>query len=77
MVVTKIFKSNTTQAVRFPKDVAFPDDVREVEIVVVGDTRIVTPAGRRWDFFFDNGLRVTEDFLADRAQPSAQERSAL
>lgn len=30
---TVIFKTNKTQVVRLPKDVAFPDDVREVEII--------------------------------------------
>ncbi|HMK88008.1 MAG TPA: type II toxin-antitoxin system VapB family antitoxin [Methylocystis sp.] len=45
---TTIFRSNKTQAVRLPKAVAFPDGVKEVEIVVVGDSRIVSPAGRRF-----------------------------
>jgi antitoxin VapB len=45
---TTIFRSNKTQAVRLPKAVAFPDDVKEVEIVVVGASRIVSPVGRRF-----------------------------
>ena len=35
-VKTKVFMSNKTQAVRLPKAVAFPDNIQEVEIVVVG-----------------------------------------
>lgn len=71
---TKLFLSNTTQAVRLPKDVAFPDEVVEVEILVVGDARLLVPAGRRWDWFFDNGVQVTTDFMTEREQPDAQER---
>ncbi|MBU6488532.1 MAG: AbrB/MazE/SpoVT family DNA-binding domain-containing protein, partial [Burkholderiales bacterium] len=39
-----IFKSNRSQAVRLPKSVALPDDVKRVDVVVVGRTRILTPA---------------------------------
>ena len=46
--VTTLFHSNKTQAVRLPKAVAFPDGVKEVEIVVVGESRIVSPAGKRF-----------------------------
>ncbi len=45
---TTIFHSNRTQAVRLPKAVAFPDDVRQVEIVVVGASRIISPVGLRF-----------------------------
>lgn len=75
MATTKLFKNNQTQAVRLPKDVAFPPDVTEVEIVVVGQARVVTPAGSTWDFFFDQGLAVTDDFAHDRDQPAPQERA--
>jgi antitoxin VapB len=47
-VATTIFHSNKTQAVRLPKGVAFPDDVKDVEIVVVGESRILWPAGKRF-----------------------------
>ena len=46
---TTVFKSNRSQAVRLPKAVSLPDDVKHVEIVAVGRTRIITPAGERWD----------------------------
>ena len=32
-VKTRIFKSNRTQAVRLPKEVAFPESVKDVEII--------------------------------------------
>jgi antitoxin VapB len=77
MTTTRIFTTNTTQAVRLPKAVAFPDGVSEVEIVVVGEARLITPVASRWDFFFDEGVEVSEDFLVDRDQPVPQERKGL
>ena len=74
-VITKLFLSNTTQAVRLPKSVAFDESVTEVEIDVVGDARVIRPAGSRIDVFWDSNIRVTGDFMADRDQPDAQERS--
>ena len=74
---TVIFKSNQTQAVRLPKDVAFPDSVREVEIVKVGNSRIISPVGQRWDTFFAAGPHVSDDFLAERDQGKFEDREPL
>ncbi len=74
---TVIFKSNQTQAVRFPKDVAFPESVREVEIVKVGNSRVISPAGRRWDSFFARPPRLSDDFLTERDQGAFEERKPL
>jgi antitoxin VapB len=71
---TKLFKSNQTQAVRLPKDVAFPDDVREVEIIKVGNSRIISPVGHRWDAFFARTSKVSDDFMLERDQGGAEER---
>lgn len=73
---TKLFKNNKTQAVRLPKAVAFGDSVTEVEIVAIGNTRIITPAGCDWDAWFD-GPAVSEDFMQLREQPPDQEREDL
>jgi len=73
---TKIFKSNRSQAVRLPKTVALPEEVKEVEIVALGNTRIITPAGKSWDDWFD-GPGVSADFMASRDQPADQERETL
>lgn len=70
---TRIFKSNQTQAVRLPKAVAFPDSVREVEIVVLGRSRLITPAGQSWDEWFDQPA-ASEDFMAERGQDTEQAR---
>ena len=75
-VHTKVFKSNKSQAVRLPKAVALPDDIVDVEIVAVGNTRIITPAGGSWDDWFD-GPGASDDFLKTREQPADQERQPL
>jgi antitoxin VapB len=77
MARSSVFKTNRTQAVRLPKSVAFPEEVREVEIIKLGHSRLITPAVRRWDEFFENGPFVSEDFLSERDQPTAEEREPL
>lgn len=76
MARSTVFTSNRTQAVRLPKAVALPEDVRHVEIVKVGRGRLISPAGHSWDEFFD-GPGASDDFMRDREQPAAQERESL
>jgi antitoxin VapB len=73
---TKVFKSNRSQAVRLPKSVALPESIREVDIVAIGNTRIITPAGNSWDNWFDSS-GVSEDFMTEREQPGDQQRETL
>ncbi|BBG29461.1 type II toxin-antitoxin system VapB family antitoxin [Zymobacter palmae] len=73
---TTIFKSNRSQAVRLPKAVALPDDVKYVEVIAVGHTRIITPANKVWDEWFD-GESIGSDYMADREQPSDQPREVF
>lgn len=68
-----VFQSNRSQAIRLPKAVALPDDVKRVDIVAVGRTRIIAPAGEVWDSWFE-GLVATPDFMSERDQPATQER---
>lgn len=76
MEKASVFKNNKSQAVRLPKSVALPDDVKRVEIVVVGKARIITPEGATWDSWFD-GPGVSEDFMQEREQPEEQQREDL
>ncbi len=75
-IQTTVFLSNRTQAVRLPKAVALPPTVKEVDVVAIGDTRIISPAGTSWDSWFD-GPGVSEDFMLEREQPTDQQREAL
>lgn len=68
-----VFLSNRSQAVRLPKAAAFPADVKRVDVIAIGRTRILPPAGESWDSWFD-GEGVTADFMTDREQPADQER---
>lgn len=73
---TTVFKSNKTQAIRLPKPVALPNAIKKVDIVAIGNTRIITPAGESWDQWF-GGRGVSDDFMLDRDQPTDQERETL
>ncbi len=73
---TTVFLSNRSQAVRLPKAVALPEDVKKVEIIAIGRTRIITPAGESWDSWFD-GENVSGDFMDIRDQPAMQERESF
>ena len=72
-----VFTSNRTQAVRLPKAVAFPDDVRQVDVLKIGRSRVIVPQGKRWDDLFLNGPRVSDDFMSEREQPQPEEREAF
>ncbi len=73
MTRTTLFRSNRSQAVRLPKDVAFPPGVHEVSILRDGARRVIVPANAIWDDFFDApGIE-----LAAREQPEPQEREPL
>lgn len=76
MEQSTLFKSNRSQAVRLPKAVALPDDVKRVDVIAIGRTRIITPAGESWDSWF-NGESVSADFMDDREQPSDQSRESF
>ena len=73
MEKTTVFKSNRSQAVRLPKAVALPDDIKHVEVIARGRVRIITPAGESWDEWFD-GPSVNPDFMQSRSQPPVQDR---
>lgn len=70
MTRTTLFTTNRSQAVRLPKNVALPPEVREVTIVRDGARRIIVPADAAWDDFFATpGID-----LGDRDQPPPQVR---
>lgn len=70
MTRTTLFQSNRSQAVRLPKDVAFPESVRSVTILRDGKRRVIVPSDATWDDFFDApGID-----LGERAEPPVQIR---
>ena len=76
MEQSTVFKSNKSQAVRLPKPVALPESVKKVDIVKLGNARLITPAGEAWDSWFD-GPGVSDDFMQEREQPQQQDREPL
>lgn len=73
MARTTLFQSNRSQAVRLPKDVAFPEGVRAVAILRDGKRRVIVPADAIWDDFFD----APGVDLGPRDQPRPQDRDAF
>ena len=76
MEKASVFKSNKSQAVRLPKSVALPEDVKRVDVVAIGKTRIITPEGTSWDEWFA-GEAVSDDFMVTRDQPPEQLREGF
>ena len=80
MTRSSIFTNNRTQAVRLPKALAFPPEVKQVEIIRLGQSLLLSPVGRRWDDFFASGPRASADFMAARGDHDdgvAEEREPL
>jgi antitoxin VapB len=73
MTRTTLFQTNRSQAVRLPKDVAFPEGVREVAILRDGARRVIVPADALWDDFFD----ASGADLGERVDPAIQAREAF
>ncbi|MDI3438873.1 toxin-antitoxin system antitoxin VapB [Erwinia sp. V90_4] len=73
---TTLFLSNRTQAVRLPKSISFPAGVKHVEVIAVGRSRLITPAGESWDSWFNDEC-VSADFMSSREQPPEQEREGF
>tara|TARA_R110000824_G_scaffold381173_1_gene573810 strand:+ start:362 stop:559 length:198 start_codon:yes stop_codon:yes gene_type:complete len=65
MTRTSVFSNNGTQAVHLPKDVAFPNGTKSVEVIAVGTTRIITPTDQLWENFFETHT-VSDDFMSNR-----------
>jgi antitoxin VapB len=75
-VRTRIFRSNRSQAVRLPKEVAFSESVKDVEITAIGNKRLIEPVGQSWDDWFA-APGVSSDFMIERKQPEDRRREAM
>lgn len=75
-VRTKVFKSNRSQAIRLPKEVAFPESVKDVEVTAIGNRRMIEPLGQSWEEWF-NAPGVSSDFMMERKQPKDQLRESI
>ncbi len=77
MLTANIIKRNQEQTIQLPHDVAFPEYIKQVEVIVVGNARILTPVDERWRVWAQQPSRLSDDFLNEREQPETQERESL
>lgn len=77
MSTGSVFVNNRTQAVRLPADSRFPDDVKQVNVRVVGKDRVLSPVDNTWDSFFLSEQRVSDDFMKQRASQEQSEREVF
>ncbi|SCA56316.1 conserved hypothetical protein [Candidatus Terasakiella magnetica] len=73
MTQTSVFKNNQTQAVRLPKSVALPENVKKVDVICQGKARLIVPSDCLWDSFFE-GAEASADYMVGRDQPDMQQR---
>jgi len=69
---TTLFQSNGYQAVRLPKEVAFPDGVKAVTVLRDGARRVIVPADASWDEFYAEPRFP----MPDREQPAMREQDS-
>ena len=77
MSTGSVFVNNRTQAVRLPADSRFPDDVKQVNVRVIGKDRVLSPVDNTWDSFFLSEQRVSDDFMKQRASQEQSEREVF
>ena len=77
MATSTVCTNNRTQAVRLPAELRLPEHVKKVEVRARGKDRIISPLGHRWDDFFLNGPRVSEDFMNERGSQTQTPREEL
>lgn len=77
MAISTVFTNNRTQAVRLPAELRLPESVKKVEVRARGKDRIISPVGHRWDEFFLNGPRVSDDFMSERGSQNQSDREDL
>ena len=77
MLQGSIFVNNKTQAVRLPVDARFDDSVKRVMILKLGKERILSPIENTRDSFFLSDDKVSDDFLAERAEQTESIREAF
>ncbi|MCF6264283.1 MAG: antitoxin [Xanthomonadales bacterium] len=77
MATGSVFVNNRTQAVRLPAETRFPDNVKKVNVRVLGKERILTPVENTWDSFFLSENGVSDDFLPTRASQHQPDRESL
>ncbi|WP_224732674.1 antitoxin [Francisella sp. SYW-9] len=74
-MLTKLFMSGNSQAVRIPKEMQFK--VKEVDINRIGNSIIITEIPENWENVFKSLDPAHDFFDKGRKQPKMDERDAL
>ena len=76
MLISKVFKSGNSQAIRLPKEYRVED--KELVIQKIGNTIILFPKNNPWELFEKSLNEFSDDFMADgRNQPKQQHRDKI
>jgi antitoxin VapB len=72
MKAAKLLKNGESQVVRLPKEFWFEGD--EVLIKKAGNAVVLLPRKKSWDSLVDSLGQFTSDFMAERGQPTKNDR---
>ena len=75
MQTARIFKNGESQAIRIPKEFRF--DEKEVYIRKFGDLVIISAEKSQWKIFLEGLDEFSEEILAERNQPTLENRENL
>lgn len=75
MKTARLFRNGRSQAVRLPREFAMPG--AEVYVRRVGTLVVLVPKDDPWAVLASSLEQLSDDFLADRAQPPTQQREGL
>jgi antitoxin VapB len=76
MLISKVFTSGNSQAIRLPKE--YQVDEKEMYIQKVGSAIILYPKKNPWDAFVKSLDEFSDDFMkTGREQPELQQREGL
>lgn len=54
------------QTIRLPENATFPQNIKQVDVIIVGNTRILTPPGERWRLWASRPSQLSEDCFSER-----------
>lgn len=78
MTEASIFMTNRTQAVRLPLSMRFDENIKKVNVRIVGKERILSPIENTWDsFFLSTQNVVSDDFMLEREKAIQPERESF
>ena len=75
MDTAKIFQNGQSQAIRLPKEYRFQGT--KVYVKRIGNAVVLIPEQDSWQTLVDSLALFSDDFMAERQQPTTQQREDL